>query len=306
MIFIPPFDIKKMMDEILSIQKIEKKSLPRLKGIHLDNFQKNILRNLHLELGFGEELFLLSPNFHVLSPNSLKGKVEDYVTNKVDVLEWLRSYIVENMIYYTAIIENNSYFIEQNSFLVIARLRSRDKENSYEIKFYSHDPSELSSYYKDKLYIGRDFIDLFNFERPHFGVECFIDSLRTQLNVLFEKAKEKLRKKEEYLDFMQELDELVDEVTDKAKRTIPSIPAFFNLEDSDKKTLNEIQTRYRSLQHLLIEVRDELSEFESRLRFDDENQFVKYVTKYKKDISNLILYLNLKIISRITYKINFS
>lgn len=295
-----------MMDEILSIQKIERKSLPRLKGIHLDNFQKKILKNLHLELSLGEGRFLLSPDFHVLSPNTLKGKVEDYVTNKMDVLEWLRSYIVENMIYYTAIIENNSYFIEQNSFLVIARLRSRDKESSYEIKFYSHDPAELSSYYKDKLYIGRDFIDLFKFERPHFGIECFIDSLRNQLNTLFEKANEKLIKKGEYIDFMQELDELVEEVTDKAKRTIPSIPPFFNPEEADKETLNEIQTRYRSLQHLLIEVRDELSEFESRLRFDEENQFVKYVTKYKKDISNLILYLTLKVISRLTYKINFS
>ncbi len=290
----------------MNIQKIGKKLLPRPIGIHFDSFQKNVLKNLHLELGLGEELFLLSPNFHVLSPDSLKAKAEEYVTPKVDVLEWIRNYLVENIICYTAIIENNSYFIEQNSFLVIARLRSRDKDNSFEVKYYSHDPSEISSYYKDKLYIGRDFVDLFNFERPHFGVECFIDSLRTQLNVLFEKAHEKLQNKESYLDYLQELDELVDELTDKANRTIPSIPAFFNPEEADKKSLNEIQSRYRSLQHLLIELRDELSEFESRLRFDEENQFVKYVTKYKKDISNLILYLNLKIISRLTYKINFS
>lgn len=294
------------MDELLNIQKIEKKSLPHFRGISLDSFQKNVLKNLHLELGLGEDLFLISPNLHILSSNSPKGKAEEYVIPKADVLEWIRNYLIENMIYYTAIIENNSYFIEQNSFLVIARLRGRDKENCFEVKYYSHDPSELSSYYKDKLYIGRDFIDLFKFERPHFGVESFIDSIRTQLDVLFDKAKEKLKRKEDYIDFLQELDELVDELTDRAKKTIPSIPPFFNPEETDKKTLNEIQSRYRSLQHLLIEVRDELSEFESKLRFDEETQFVKYVTKYKKDISNLILYLNLKIISRLTYRINFS
>ncbi len=295
-----------MMNELLSIQNIDKKSLPPLRKIHLDTFQKNILKNLHLELGLGDELLLISPNFHVLSPNSQKAKAEELLSPKVDLLEWIRNYLIENMIFYTAIIENNSYFIEQNSFLVIARLRQREKDNSFEVKYYSHDPSELSSYYKDKLYIGRDFVDLFNFERPHFGVECFIDSLRTQLNVLFEKANEKLKDKGGYLDYLQELDELVEELEDKAKRTIPSIPTFFNPDDTDKKTLNEIESRYRSLQHLLIEVRDELSEFEGRLRFDEENQFVKYVTKYKKDISNLILYLNLKVISRLTYKINFS
>jgi len=306
LIFYLPFDIKKMMNELLVIQNIDKRSLPPLRKIHLDNFQKNVLKNLHLELGLGEEQFLLSPTFHVLSPNSQKAKVEEFVLLKVDLLEWIRNYLVENMIFYTAIIENNSYFIEHNDFLVIARLRGKDKEGSFEVKYYSHDPSELSSYYKDKIYIGRDFVDLFNFERPHFGVECSIDSLRTQLKVLYEKANEKLQDKESYLDYFQELDELVDELGEKAKRTIPLIPAFFNPEEADKKTLNEIQSRYRSLQHLLIEVRDELSEFEGRLRFDEENQFAKYVTKYKKDISNLILYLNLKIISRLTYKINFS
>lgn len=295
-----------MMNELLSIQNIDKKSLSPPRKIYLDNFQKNVLKNLHLELGLGEELFLLSPTFHILSPNTQKAKAEELISPKVDVLEWIRNYLVENMIFYTSIIENNSYFIEQNSFLLIARLRKREKDNSFEVKYYSHDPLELSSYYKDKLYIGRDFVDLFNFERPHFGVECFIDSIRTQLNALFEKANEKLQDKESYLDYLQELDELVDELGDKAKRTIPSIPAFFNPEETDKKTLNEIQSRYRSLQHLLIEVRDELSEFEGRLRFDEENHFVKYVTKYKKDISNLILYLNLKVISRLTYKINFS
>jgi len=306
LIFSLPFDIKEMMNEVWSFQNIERKSLPPLRKIHLDSFQKNVLKNLHLEIAFGDEFVLFSPDFHAINLNTGKGKIEEIVASKVDVLEWLKNYLIENMIIYTAIIENNSYFIEQNSFLVIARLRERDKEGSFEVKYYSHDPSELSSYYKDKIYIGRDFVDLFKFERPHFGVECFIDSLRNQLKILSERADEKLRDKESYEDYFKELDELVDELEKKARRTIPSIPPFFDPENTDKKTLNEIQSRYRTLQHLLIEVRDELSEFEGRLRFDEENQFAKYVTKYKKDISNLILYLNLKIISRLTYKINFS
>ncbi|MGQ9617437.1 MAG: hypothetical protein ACUVUG_00575 [Candidatus Aminicenantia bacterium] len=295
-----------MMNELLILQKFEKKALPPLKGINLDNFQKSVFKNLHLELGLEDNLFLLSPSFHILNPNTVKAKAEELISSSIDILEWIKHYLVENLIINTAILENNSYFIEQNSFLVIARLGSREKENKFEVKFYSHHPEELSSYYKDKLYIGRDFIDLFEFERPHFGISDSIESLRTQLNILYEKANEKLEEKNNYDDFFQELDELVDELTERARKILPSIPEFLDIEQTEIKKLNEIQVRYRSLQHLLIEIRDELSEFENLLRFEEESQFVKYVTKYKKDISNLILFLNLKIISRITLKINFS
>ncbi len=294
------------MDELFVIQKLEKKTLPKLKGINLDYFQKNILKSLHLEVGLGDNLILISPDLNVLSPNTLKAKVEEIVSSKEDIFEWIKNYLIENMIYHTAIIENNTYFIEQNNYLVIARLRKKEKDSKFEVKYYSHDPDELSFSYKDKLYIGRDFIDLFNFERPHFGIEDFINSLQNQLNMLYERANEKLINKTNYNDFFQEIDELVEELSEKTQKTLPSIPSFFDMDEANKKTLNEVQARYRILQHLLIELRDELSEFEGVLRFEEENQFVKYVTKYKKDISNLILYLNLKIISRLTYKINFS
>ena len=38
-----------------------------------------------------------------------------------------------------------------------------------------------------------------------------------------------------------------------------------------------------------------MAEFENLLRFRMEIDFVRYVTKYKKDLTNLILYFNIKI-----------
>ena len=68
------------------------------------------------------------------------------------------------------LLDISSYFIEQNGFLVLARLRERDSEGRrYEIKFYTHSPKELLTHYEDKIYIGRDFVDLFNFNRKYFG-----------------------------------------------------------------------------------------------------------------------------------------
>ena len=46
-----------------------------------------------------------------------------------------------------------------------------------------------------------------------------------------------------------------------------------------------------------------MAEFENLLRFKKETDFVRYVTKYKKDLTNLISYFNIKINGGLTQRI---
>ena len=59
--------------------------------------------------------------------------------------------------------------------------------------------------------------------------------------------------------------------------------------------LIDINAQYRTINHYMIELRDEVAEFENLLRFNKEMDFVRYVTKYKKDLANDISYFNIKI-----------
>ena len=47
-----------------------------------------------------------------------------------------------------------------------------------------------------------------------------------------------------------------------------------------------------------------MSEFENNLRSNEENDFVRYVTKYKKDIANTISFFNIKIHGIISEKLH--
>jgi hypothetical protein len=62
-----------------------------------------------------------------------------------------------------------------------------------------------------------------------------------------------------------------------------------------EQDLIDVNAQYRAINHYLIELHDEVGEFENLLRFKMEIDFVRYVTKYKKDITNLISYFNIKV-----------
>jgi DNA repair exonuclease SbcCD ATPase subunit len=205
---------------------------------------------------------------------------------------------------YSALLDVNSYFIEQNNFMVLARLRERDSGGRrYEIKFYTHSPHELMTHYKDKIYIGRDFIDLYQFDRKHFGLKDFIRSLKTQYDVLLDKAEEKLKKPLEYKAFFQEIKESVNELHNESMQILQTLPAIMDYTRTKNEDLIEINAQYRTINHFLIELNDEVAEFENLLRFRKEIDFSRYVTKYKKDLSNLISLFNIRIIGYLSEKI---
>lgn len=292
------------MNEIEELSKIELNSLPPLQPMLYDDLHQNVLKNLHLELGSGPALYLISPSYSVLNTVP-SDHVIDFLNKKESLLNYLKEYIIQNLAVYSVILDMSSYFIEQNNYLVLARLRENGSDGrKYEIKFYTHEPKELLSNYKDKIYIGRDFIDLFNFKRKYWGVKDLIISVKDQYERLLDKAEARLKEPMAYRSFFQEIKESVNEAYTESLLILQSLPPYPEVEKMSGKELIEIKSQYREITHYLIELRDEVDEFENLLRFKKETEFVRYVTKYKKDLTNLISYLNIKISGVLGYRLN--
>jgi hypothetical protein len=291
------------MNEIEELLKLDVKDLPPLKPILLDDLYQNALKNLHLELGTGPILYLLSPSYSVMTPTP-NDIVTDLITRKEGLLSHLKEYIIQNLAMYSVLIDTSSYFIEQNGFLVLARLRERDSEGRrYEIQYYTHSPQDLLSHYEDKIYIGRDFIDLFNFNRKYLGVKEHIISLKGQFDRLLERVPVRMKNPQDYKSFFQEIRESVNELHTESLLILQSLPPLVEFGKLSGKDLIEINAQYRAINHFLIELHDEVAEFENLLRFKKEIDFVRYVTKYKKDLTNLISYFNIKINGGLTQRI---
>jgi len=283
------------MNEVEELLKIDLEDLPPLKPVELDDLYQKVQKNLYLEVGTGAVLYLLSPSYSALNP-APNDILNDLITKKEPLLDYLKEAIIHNLAAYSALLDVNSYFIEQNNFLVLARLREKDSGGRrYEIKFYTHSPVELMTQYEDKIYIGRDFLDLFNFKRKYCGVREFLASLKDQSEKLVDKAEEKLKKPLDYKSFFQEIKESVSELNTEAQAILESLPPYLDFGKLSEKDLIDINAQYRAINHFLIELHDEVGEFENLLRFKMEIDFVRYVTKYKKDVTNLISYFNIKI-----------
>ena len=291
------------MNEVEELSKVDVKSLPPLQHILLNDLHQRVLKNLYLELGTGPVLYLLSPSYSVITPTPNE-TINDFLSKNEDLLNYVKEYIVQNLAVYSSLLDVNSYFAEQNNYLVLARLRERDSGGRrYEIKFYTHSPRELMTNYKDKIYIGRDFIDLFHFRRKYLGVKELVNSVKDQYEVLLDKAEEKLNEPMEYKSFFQEMKESANELRNESLVILQSLPPYLDFDKLKSKDLIEINAQYRTINHFLIELTDEVAEFENLLRYNKENSFVRYVTKYKKDLANAISYFNIKIIGCLNDKI---
>ncbi|MGB4704094.1 MAG: hypothetical protein WBI18_03305 [Candidatus Saccharicenans sp.] len=283
------------MNEIEELMKVEVNNLPPLQPMLYDDLYQNVLKNLHLELGSGPVLYLISPSYSVLNTVP-SDTVIDFLNRKENLLNYLKEYIIQNLAIYTVILEMSSYFIEQNSYLVLARLMDRGGDGrKFEIKFYTHAPKELLSNYKDKIYIGRDFIDLLNFKRKYWGLKDFIISVKEQYDRLLDRAEARLKNPVEYSSFFQEIKESVNEAYNESLLILQSLPPYPELDRLSARELIDLNNQFREITHFLVELRDEVDEFENLLRYNKENDFVRYVTKYKKDLTNLISYLNIKV-----------
>ncbi len=283
------------MNEVATLLKLDPRELPPLKSLALDDLRQKVLKNLHLELGAGSSLCLLSPSYSVLLPGA-DDKVAELVSKREELLDYLKEALVQNLAVYSVLLDVNSYFIEQNDGLVLARLKEANSDGRrYEIQYYTQSPQELLSHYEDKIYIGRDFVDLFSFRRKYYGIREHIAALKDQSDRLVDRGAEKLRRPNDYKSFFQEIRESVGELATESLSILESLPPQPDYAKLDEKDLIEINAQYRTIAHFLIELNDEVAEFENLLRFKTEIGFVRYVTKYKKDLTNLISLFNIKI-----------
>lgn len=291
------------MNEIDELSKLDLGGLPPLKPMLLDDLYQNVLKNLHLELGSGPVLYLISPSYSVLNPMPDE-TITDFISRQEALLNYLKEAIVQNLATYSVLIDVSSYFIEQNNGLVLARFRERDSEGRrFEIKFYTHSPQELTTHYEDKIYIGRDFVDLFNSGRKYFGVKDAVISLKAQYEKLVARAESKLKKSPEFKSYFQEIGESVDELHNEGLLILQTLPPHSDFAKMSGKDLIDVNAQYRTINHFVIELHDEVTEFESLLRSKQRTDFVRYVTKYKKDVTNLISYFNIKVNGLITQRI---
>lgn len=291
------------MNEIDELLKLDQAGLPELKPVLLDDLYQHVLKNLHLELGSGPVLYLISPSYSVLNPMADE-TILDFIARKESLLDYLKEAVVQNLAAYSVLIDVSSYFIEQNKGLVLARFRERDSEGRrFEIKFYTHSAQELTTHYEDKIYIGRDFVDLFGSGRKYFGVKDSIISLKAQYEKLVARAESKLKKPAEFNSYFQEIGESVNELHNEALLILQSLPPHIEFGKLSGKDLIDVNAQYRAINHFVIELHDEVGEFENLLRFKQHPDFVRYVTKYKKDVTNLISYFNIKVNGIITQRI---
>jgi hypothetical protein len=283
------------MNEVEELSKLDPAGLPPLKPVLLDDLYQSVLKNLHLELGRGPVLYLLSPSYSVLNPTPDEG-ITEFIKGNERLLDYLKEAIVQNLAEYSVLLDISSYFIEQNNGLVMARLRERDSEGRrFEIKFYTHDPKELLSHYEDKIYIGRDFLDLYSPVRKYFGLKDAIVSLKAQFEHLFERAGSKLRKAQDFGSYFQEIGDSVNELHKEGLLILQSLPPHLDFAKLGGHDLIEINAQYRTINHFVIELHDTIAEFETLLRYKERSDFVRYVTKYKKDVTNLISFFNIKV-----------
>ena len=283
------------MNEVEELSKLDPARLPPLKPVLLDDLYQSVLKNLHLELGRGPILYLLSPSYSVLNPTPDEA-ITEFITKNETLLDHLKETIVQNLAVYSVLVDISSYFIEQNGGLVLARLRERDSQGRrFEIKFYTHEPKELLSRYEDKIYIGRDFLDLFSPVRKYFGVKDAIVSLKSQFDRLTERAGAKLRKAQDFGSYFQEIGDSVTELHNEGLLILQSLPPHLDFAKLSGHDLIDINAQYRTINHFVIELHDTVAEFETLLRYKERSDFVRYVTKYKKDVTNLISFFNIKV-----------
>lgn len=277
------------MGTLEALKEIKDKPLTNYPKIVYSNLYKKTLENFHFEFGLDAGNFLFSPFYTQLIGEKYQ-ELEDFVANNEVFLDSLKDFILNSLYVYSALIEENSYYLLNPHGVLIARLIHK-RELRFEVKFYSHYKDELLDNYKDKIYIGRDFINLKKFERKYLGLKKYFLSLIEQNDKIQERAVQKLRYFEDYKkDFLDEINYLIQEAVSDSMERIKLFKET-KLADIPKIKTMDALDNILYLSNLMTELRDFTQEFENKLRQREENDFVKYLTKFSKDLIDGIRYL---------------
>jgi hypothetical protein len=272
-----------------ALKEVKDKPLTNYPKIVYSRLYKKTLENFHFEFGLDEGNYLFSP-FYTQLIGEKHRELEDFIAKNEVFLDSLKDFILNSLYVYSALIEENSYYLLNPHGVLIARLIHK-RELRFEVKFYSHYEDELLENYKDKIYIGRDFLNLKKFERKYLGLKKYFLSLIEQNDKIQERAVQKLRYFEDYKkNYLDEINYLIQEAVSDSMERIKLFKET-KLADIPKAKTMDALDNILYLSNLMTELRDFTQEFENKLRRREENDFVKYLTKFSKDLIDGIRYL---------------
>lgn len=277
------------MGTLEELKEIKDKPLTNYPKIVYSNLFKKTLENFHFEFELDEGNYLFSP-FYTQLIGEKHQELEDFVAGNEVFLDSLKEFILDSLYVYSALVEENSYYLLNPHSVLVARLIHK-RELRFEVKFYAHYEEELLSNYKDKIYIGRDFINLKKFERKYLGLKKYFLSLIEQNDKIQARAVQKLRYFDDYKkNFLDEINDLIQEAVSDSMERIKLFKET-KLADIPKAKTMDVLDNIFYLLHLMTELREFTQEFEATLRQREENDFVKYLTKFSKDLIDGIRYM---------------
>ncbi len=275
----------------------------------LDDFQESVLEHLHLEFFLTRGRVILTPHFtHVTTDAatpSEQDKVRRILAEKQDLLEQLKLYLLHNLALYSALLETNSYVIVANEHRLICRFLQYEP-GMCEVKLYTLPPGDPLEKYGDRIYLGRDCLPLDSLPRPHLGLGYLRRSLPEQLDKLILRLDRQVppRDREELQrDFVRELAEAFDEFVEKSDALLLAYPPVLSSQAMDSGALLAVNHDFRELKHVLADAEVLTREMEERMLAAGSHA-ARYVTKLRKDLTNDVNYIMLKVNGRINDAVN--
>jgi hypothetical protein len=278
------------------IEKVEElyetgKMAPLKEDKPLSPLQKRIVDNL---------------SFRIKDPtDDSKSYSRDMEEGEESLCGYLKRRILEEIVTYTGIIENNSSIIDINDYLVDAHLVINPKTNDVVAKYYTKSPFNPGTRYSshddskgDHIYIGKDMFNLIDNKRKHRG-------LQTQEKVITERflrVRDTLRsitnKKNEMV-----IDEFINNVQGCLDNLRRSATDFYDVCDTlgfDKKKIKKSDVRTvhwygRILNAVVGTLSHRVTKDARCFHKTDIAELRGVLSRFGKDVGNMYSFLNKKL-----------
>lgn len=295
-----------------SLRNLVEMEMIRIPDIEMDNFQSSLRNNIYLEFFLDKCRALITPEYELIATGEASDEerveLETIVNDHRDALEKLKYYLIYILSYYSCLLESNSYYLNSNDNLLIARFVAVEEDkHSYVVKLYTIEKSGLPDRYGDKLYLGRALVSFKSIESRHYGLRYMKNSLIQQFILMRERLANNMSADDyQFLDtdYLIDMEESIEEFADLAGKIMEEYPYQINSQTVESETLVEVNMHFRELKHILIELSDGMEEVRERLFERNLAPAARYITKLKKDVDNNINYILYKINGRISDAIN--
>ena len=273
----------------------------------LDHFQKEVRESLHLEFFLARGRLIVTPHLSHLTTDeaspSEEARVRAILDEKQDLLEQLKLYLLYNLSLYSALLETNSYFVATNEHRLISRFLPYGP-GVCEVKVYTLPPGDPLERYGDRIYLGRDSLPLDSPHRPHLGLGYLRRSVPEQVGKLKARLERQAKGRERVaLELVEDLEDIVDEFTQKADAVLRTYPPEISSRALKPATLLEVNRDFREIKHVLSDAEIVVREMEEGMLAEGSHA-ARYVTKLRKDLTNDVNYIMVKVNGRISDAVN--